>query len=791
MDAPTVIQSRVIGARLVETNLISDEQLERALELQEENGRLLGQILLEEFGVSQLDFASVLAGHDGAEDPQARPDLRLGPDLEPEASEPLEPLTPAGVRIRRPIGEIFVENGFITSAQLESALEVQQRTGARIGEILIEQGVLTRLDLASALAEHWEPPAAAAVQSPLPLEGAPLPLQRDLGPSVADLDAIADLGLALTRLEETRIADARAAEARLATLEEAAAMLAGLEERVRESVAAALAVQTEALPVQAEDFEAAATAALEQRLAALADVVAGVRAEVEVVAGRPGAEDPGERLAELAGRLDRAEAEGREKIDGLAEDLGRRLAEVAGRVDGLADRDDAGALEEQVVALAAVLDGVRGEIEALASRPEDLGRRLEELAARIDGLVDRDDAVAPMEAVEERISGLAAVLDGMRGEIEALASRPDGSDPGERPVELADLIDRASAEGREKIDGLAEDLGRRLAEVAGRVDGLVDRDEAVAASRADRADLEARTLALDSQVRVQHDETAALRALVEESLANAGGTAWQEPIESMLEQRLETLESRLTVEAASARADADKAIDTLRGEARSLAARIDEMLSLRHDDAQAARDSNEDLVDRLASIARSVADVEARYAAREESSVDLEATVTSLTARLGHIEESAPGNETVEVALHVADLESRVEALIAIGEEQARVTERAISTGLASLGKRVAGSKKKYSKKGKGRRRSIERLGAAVIEAGARLADQIPVAETDGCVAFAPTADGYRLVELRGSPPQVGAKVKVKGCGGPLVVTRLGRSPLPFDARPCAYLDRA
>ena len=68
-----------------------------------------------------------------------------------------EPSPPQEVERRRPIGEIFVELGFITSDQLEAALDVQRQTGGRIGEILVEQGSLTRLDLASALAEHWEP----------------------------------------------------------------------------------------------------------------------------------------------------------------------------------------------------------------------------------------------------------------------------------------------------------------------------------------------------------------------------------------------------------------------------------------------------------------------------------------------------------------------------------------------------------------------------------------------------------------------------------------------------------
>ena len=78
-----------------------------------------------------------------------------------------------------------------------------------------------------------------------------------------------------------------------------------------------------------------------------------------------------------------------------------------------------------------------------------------------------------------------------------------------------------------------------------------------------------------------------------------------------------------------------------------------------------------------------------------------------------------------------------------------------------------------------------------MIEADARLVDGIPVTEAEGCVAFAPTAAGYRLVEIPGAPPEIGAMVEIAECEGVLVVSRYGRSPLPFDGRPCAYLDRA
>ena len=168
MEASTAIQSRLIGAILVEKNLITGEQLERALQLQAETGERLGEIVVAEFGVARLELASVLAEQWAELEKVEREDV-AAPDR-PVAA--VEPLTPAEVHIRRPIGEIFVELGFISSDQLDAALDAQRETGARIGEILVEQGSLTRLDLASALAEQWSalqklrPPEPAAEPQP-------------------------------------------------------------------------------------------------------------------------------------------------------------------------------------------------------------------------------------------------------------------------------------------------------------------------------------------------------------------------------------------------------------------------------------------------------------------------------------------------------------------------------------------------------------------------------------------------------------------------------------------------
>src|SRR5262249_60089831 len=82
---------------------------------------------------------------------------------------PVLPAIPTA-SVKRPIGEIFVERGLVTDAQLEEALAEQKRSGTRLGEILVASGRLSRLELASALADQWatfqklRPPAGASAE---------------------------------------------------------------------------------------------------------------------------------------------------------------------------------------------------------------------------------------------------------------------------------------------------------------------------------------------------------------------------------------------------------------------------------------------------------------------------------------------------------------------------------------------------------------------------------------------------------------------------------------------------
>ena len=89
---------------------------------------------------------------------------------------------------------------------------------------------------------------------------------------------------------------------------------------------------------------------------------------------------------------------------------------------------------------------------------------------------------------------------------------------------------------------------------------------------------------------------------------------------------------------------------------------------------------------------------------------------------------------------------------------------------------------------------SIQALGRAIHDADAHLSSEEQVeGRTAGAtyVAFAPTPEGYRLVVCAGPAPEPGQHVVIPSCEGELVVTRTGISPLPFDARPCVYLEHA
>jgi hypothetical protein len=138
---------RPLGMLLVDDGLLSEADLERALEQQERTGRLLGEILVARDCVTGTELAKALARQHGVElravavaEPQAAP-VRAEPRSENDGW--------------RPLGQVLVDQGFLTEATLQLALAEQQRDpDRRLGEVLVQGGYLSGTALAVALAEQ-------------------------------------------------------------------------------------------------------------------------------------------------------------------------------------------------------------------------------------------------------------------------------------------------------------------------------------------------------------------------------------------------------------------------------------------------------------------------------------------------------------------------------------------------------------------------------------------------------------------------------------------------------------
>jgi hypothetical protein len=140
--AASLFPWRQLGMLLADEGLLTDTELELALDEQRRTGRLLGQIVVDRGYVSAFSLARVLSAQHGVE--LQRPD----PEPEPAPHLAVVPTT------WRPLGRVLVENGLITQTELAEALLQQNGTNGRLGEILIERGAITGSDLAHALSEQ-------------------------------------------------------------------------------------------------------------------------------------------------------------------------------------------------------------------------------------------------------------------------------------------------------------------------------------------------------------------------------------------------------------------------------------------------------------------------------------------------------------------------------------------------------------------------------------------------------------------------------------------------------------
>jgi len=125
-----------LGCLLVERGVISEEQLETALRVQRQEGGMLGEILTSRGWVSPLSVAAAVARQNA------------------ENTRPTNGRAAASGRGAnwKPLGALLVQKRFISDVRLDQALAIQRDGGGFLGEILVDNGWLTASDLVLALA---------------------------------------------------------------------------------------------------------------------------------------------------------------------------------------------------------------------------------------------------------------------------------------------------------------------------------------------------------------------------------------------------------------------------------------------------------------------------------------------------------------------------------------------------------------------------------------------------------------------------------------------------------------
>ena len=686
----SAVSARLIGLMFVEKGLITEEQLEVALEKQRETGDRLGEILVNEFGVERLDLAGALAEQwaeyerDGSlEEREQHSENR---DLVAVSDEWRGDAEPAPVASgKRPIGEIFVERGLISEAQLGDALEEQKKSGRRLGEILVATGRLTRLELASALADQWatfqklRPPGEDAPTEarivPMPVSSlppAPAPPSPELTKRVDEL---------ATRIEEIAAREASAAptdggvgEALVARVDQLESSLAAREpvelDELRSQLAE-LTARIESLPVETGEDRSS----IEWR-SELAEVAGNLRTRIERVEqgfdGGPSSAD----VTDLRGSIEALAA----RIDSLpapSEEWREPVAELAARMDGQPSFEWRPELEK-------VADKLRGRMERLEQAAEtaraagddtELKARLDELAARFDSLP------APSEEWREPLSGLTSRLDALpsgewRPELAEVAEnlrtrieRVEQSAHDERAAAEIGELKAAVEELRAQLAGTSAEIAAasgqsgewrtELAEVAGNLRTRVERVEQIAADvHATEPDTGLRSWLETLQARI-------------DGLAAGSPEDWREPL-AELAARLDALprdewkqelaelagdlRARLErVEGQSADGNAAGEIGRLRASLEALGAKVETL------PAQPSEEWREPLAELAQSLHSRLERVELGAANAQPAAdvADLRSRLETLQARV----DGLPASSSEEWRDHVAQLAARLEAL--------------------------------------------------------------------------------------------------------------------------------
>ena len=525
-----------MGEVLVGLSLVSHEDLEAALAIQEQKGGRLGEILVQRGVISRIELAGALAEHwsslarrqgevagsgfqSVAATAAAPYELEsllarvegLRADLVEGAAARDEVLSERLDRLSTRLDEVVSTAPAELMAQLESLTEERHRSAGVLDQLaadvvaLGEQADAHREAMIGAESGQ-ELVKAGELESLLArVEG----LRADLVEGAAARDEVLSerLDRLSTRLDEVVSTAPAELMAQLESLTEERHRSAGVLDQLAADVVA-LGEQADAhreAMIGAESGQELVKAGeLESLLARVeglrADLVEGAAARDEVLS---------ERLDRLSTRLDEvvstAPAELMAQLESLTEERHRSagvLDQLAADVVALGEQADAhreamiGAESGQELvkageleSLLARVEGLRADlVEGAAARDEVLSERLDRLSTRLDEVVSTAPAelMAQLESLTEERHRSAGVLDQLAADVVALGEQADahreamiGAESGQELVkagELESLLARVEGLRADLVEGAAardEVLSERLDRLSTRLDEVV------------------------------------------------------------------------------------------------------------------------------------------------------------------------------------------------------------------------------------------------------------------------------------------------------------------------------
>ena len=661
------------------------------------------------------------------------------------------------------------------SPELEQRVEVvQDRVTELEGQLSTQGGRVAAAD--AALVQERE----AHTQTRQQLEEAVVEAGR-----VREMVPELERGLDALRVERDTARD---------ELDEARVAIAGLEEQMSEhgdaraAADAALAQEREAHGETRRRAEAAAAEA--------ADARAAFERELESARENSGVAD-----AALVQERE-AHTQTRQQLEEAVVDAGRvreMVPELERGLDALrVERDTArDELDEARVAIAGLEEQMSEHGDARAAADAALAQEREahgETRRRAEAAAaEAADARAAFERELESARENSGVADAaLVQEREAHTQTRDRLHVVESEFETAESErDSASAE-LEGERAAATELNGRISELAGQ---LADAQAQLERKRQAKADLkrqleivEGRVIELEGRLSTQGERVAAAdAALVQEREAH---TQTRDRLH-VVESEFETAESER--DSASAELEGERAAATeLNGRVSELAGQLADAQAQLERKRQAKADLEQGLTDaearameleqRASTIAERLAASQSALTQERDAHQSTRRRVEQASSDLDDAEATIRAGEEryAELAAEVATLvEEQAELFAATSAERATAALR-----LSSLEARLAEEAASHVETRRVLAQAIDELTGHSPDPAAGDEDR---SDQDDYLCFASSEAGYRLVVCTGRVPTAGTPYELDGVE--FAVTRVGRSPLPFDRRRCVYLQ--